>query len=80
MVTVRDLFEISGKMMANDILKSAIRSSFQPYAAEGICAGIEAHERAEHFQRFVKEYNEWMVYQQKQRLFIWQNLLGRGYF
>lgn len=79
MVTLRDLFEISGKKMANDILKSAIRGSINPYTAEGICSAIDGYERAEHFLRFVKEYNKWVVNQQRQRLFIWQSLLGRGY-
>lgn len=79
MVTVRDLCEILGKKMVNDILKSAVRGSFHPYAAEGICATIDGHERAEHFLRFVKEYNEWMVNQQRQQLFMWQNLLDRGF-
>lgn len=79
MVTVRDLFEISGKKMANDIVKSAVRGCIRPYTAEGICAAIDGRERAEHFLRFVKEYNEWMVNQQRQQLFMWQRLLGRGY-
>ena len=79
MITMNDLLEISGKKMANDFLKSAVRGNCHPFAAEGICSAIDGHERAEHFLRFVKEYNEWMVNQQRTRLFIWQNLLRRGY-
>lgn len=78
MVTVKDLFEISGNKMVNDVLKSIARSNFQPHAAEGMCTVIDGYERADHFMRFVKEYNEWMMYQQRQQLFIWQHLLSRG--
>ena len=60
MVTIKDLFEVTGNKMANDIQKSFIRRFYAPYVAENMCASIDAHEKAEHFQRLLNEYNEWM--------------------
>lgn len=78
MVTVKDLFEISGKKMVNDILKSAVRRDFQPYAAEGICAAIDGHEKADGLQQFVREYNEWYVNQLRWQATLLQNLRSTG--
>lgn len=78
MVTVKDLFEISGKKMANDILKSAVRRNFQPYTAEGICAAIDSHEKADGLQQFVREYNEWYVNQLRWQATLLQNFRSTG--
>ena len=32
-----------------------------------MCNAIDGHERAEHFQRLLKEYNEWMQNKQRQQ-------------
>ena len=32
-----------------------------------MCAAIDGQEKMEHFIRFLKEYNEWMVQQQMQQ-------------
>ena len=64
MVTLKDLFEVTGNKMINDILKSTVRNNFQPSVAEGMCATIDGNERNEHFLRFLKKYNEWQLNQQ----------------
>ena len=35
--------------------------------AEQMCNAIDGQERAEHFQRLLREYNEWMQNQQRQQ-------------
>lgn len=32
-----------------------------------MCNAIDGQERAEHFQRLLKEYNEWLIQQQRQQ-------------
>ena len=44
-----------------------IRNNFPPQIAEQMCNAIDGHERAEHFQRLLREYNEWMQNQQRQQ-------------
>ena len=47
--------------------KAIIRNSFPPQIAERMCAVIESQEKAEHFQRLLNEYNEWLINQQRQQ-------------
>ena len=46
--------------------KTIIRNNTPPQMAEQMCNAIDAHEKAEHFQRFIRE---WIEYQQKQQIF-----------
>ena len=67
MVTLQDLYNIVGNKIANETGKAIIRNSFPPQIAERMCAAIDGQERAEHFQRLLMEYNEWMLIQQHQQ-------------
>lgn len=69
MVTLKDLFEVSCDKMIDDIIKSAVRVNFQPSVAEGMCASVDGHERVEHFLRFLREYNEWLLNQQRLQMY-----------
>lgn len=67
MVTLQDLYNIIGNKIANEAGKAIIRNSFPPQIAEQMCNAIDGHELAEHFQRLLMEYNEWLVNQQRQQ-------------
>lgn len=67
MVTIQDLYNIVGNKIANEAQKALIRNNFPPQIAEQMCNAIDGQERAEHFQRLLKEYNEWMQNQQRQQ-------------
>ena len=67
MITIQDLYNIVGNKISNELQKSIIRNNFPPQIAERMCAAIDGQERIEHFQRLLKEYNEWMVMQQRQQ-------------
>lgn len=64
MITLQDLYNIARGKITNETGKAIIRSYFPPYIAEQMCKAIDGQERAAHFQRFLKEYNEWMLQQQ----------------
>lgn len=66
MITTKDLLDIVGNKMANEASKAIIRNNMPPHIAEQMCNAIDRHEASEHFQRFLLEYNEWMMNQQKQ--------------
>lgn len=70
MITIQDLYNIVGNKIANETGKAIIRNSFPPQIAERMCAAIDGQERAEHFQRLLMEYNEWMLIQQHQQAAI----------
>ena len=70
MITLQDLYNIVGNKIANETEKAIIRNSFPPQIAERMCAAIDGQERAEHFQRLLVEYNEWMLNQQRQQAAI----------
>ena len=53
--------------IANETGKAIIRNNFPPQIAEQMCRAIDGQERAEHFQRLLREYNEWMENQQRQQ-------------
>lgn len=67
MITIQDLYNIVGNKIANETGKALIRNNFPPQIAEQMCNAIDGQERSEHFQRLLKEYNEWMMQQQLQR-------------
>ena len=67
MITLQDLYNIVGNKIANEAGKTIIRNSFPSQIAERMCNAIDGQERAEHFQRLLMEYNEWLVNQQRQQ-------------
>jgi hypothetical protein len=67
MITIQDLYNIIGNKIANETGKAIIRNNFPQDIAEQMCNAIDGHERAEHFQRALQEYNEWMQNQQRQQ-------------
>jgi len=67
MVTIQDLYNIVGNNISNEMQKSIIRNNFPPPLAERMCDAIDGQEKTEHFIRFLNEYNEWMVQQQRQQ-------------
>ena len=67
MITIKDLYNIVGNKIANEKGKAIIRNNFPPQIAEQMCRAIDGQERAEHFQRLLREYNEWLMQQQRQR-------------
>ena len=74
MITIQDLYNIAGNRISNEMQKSIIGNNFPPQIAERMCAAIDGQERIEHFQRLLKEYNEWMVKQQRQQEAVQQFL------
>lgn len=67
MITIQDLYNIVGNKIGNETGKAIIRNSFPPQIAEEMCRAIDGQERAEHFLRLLREYNEWMMNQQRQQ-------------
>ncbi len=67
MITIQDLYNIVGNKIANEAGKAIIRNNFPPQIAEQMCRAIDGQERDEHFQRLLREYNEWMLNQQRQQ-------------
>ena len=67
MITLQDLYNIVGNKIANEAQKALIRNNFPPQIAEQMCNAIDGQERAENFQRLLREYNEWMQNQQRQQ-------------
>ena len=51
----------------DDATNAGIRNNFPPQIADRMCAAIDGQERAEHFQRLLKEYNEWLQNQRRQQ-------------
>ena len=78
MITEKDLYDILENKISNEMQKTIIRNSFPLQIAERMCAAIDGHEKATHFQLLLQEYNEWLIYQQKQQAVIAAFL--RGYF
>jgi type II secretory pathway component PulF len=64
MITLQDLYNIVGNKITNEMGKTIIRNNFPPHIAEQMCTAIDAQERVGNFQRFLKEYNDWMQQQQ----------------
>ena len=78
MITVHDLYNIVGNKISNEMQKTIIRNSFPPQIAVRMCDAIDMQEKAEHFQRLLMEYNEWVVEHQRQQEAILQ-FLGQYY-
>ena len=78
MLTEKDLYDIVENKIANEAQKVIIRNNFPPQIAERMCAAIDGKEKAEHFQRLLMEWNEWLVQQQRQQEAIREFL--RGYY
>lgn len=74
MITIQDLYNIVGNKIANEAQKALIRNNFPPQIAEQMCNAIDGQERAEHFHRLLREYNEWMQNQQRQQAMVQQFL------
>ena len=67
MITIQDLYNILGNRISNEMQKALIRNNFPAQIAERMCDAIDGQEKAEHFQRLLQEYNEWLMNQQRQR-------------
>ena len=67
MITVQDLYNILSNKISNEMQKAIIRNNFPPQIAERMLAAIDGKEKAEHFQRLLQEYNEWLINQQRQQ-------------
>ena len=67
MITIQDLYDIVGKKITNEKIKTIIRNNTPPQMAEQMCNAIDANEKAEHLQRYIRE---WMEYQQKQQMIV----------
>ena len=67
MITIQDLYNIVGKKISNEMSKQIIRNNLPPHIAEQMCNAIDANEKAEHFQRLIRE---WMEYQQTQQMIV----------
>lgn len=74
MITIKDLYDIMGNKITKESQKAIIRENFPREIAEKMCDAIDSQEKAEHFQRFLIEWNEWMLIQQRQQQFISQFL------
>lgn len=74
MITIKDLYDIVGNRMANNAGKAIIRNSFPPHIAEQMCDAIDRNEAADHFNRILMEYNEWLANQQRQQEAVQQFL------
>ena len=61
---------ILGNKISNEMQKSLIRNNFPPQIAERMCDAIDGQEKAEHFQRLLQEYNEWLINQQRQQAIV----------
>ena len=78
MITIQDLYNIVGNKISNEAQKALIRNNFPPQIAVQMCNAIDGQERAEHFQRLLREYNEWMQNQQRQQEAV-QRFLRESY-
>lgn len=74
MITTKDLYDIIGNKITYETQKSLIRNNFPAEIAEKMCNAIDSQEKAEHFQRFLVEWNEWVVNQLQQQQYIQQFL------
>ena len=74
MITVKDLNDIAENKIKSEAQKAIFRSNFPPHIADRMCAAIDGQEKMEHFIRFLNEYNEWMVQQQKQQAAVMEFL------
>ncbi len=50
--------------------KTLIRNNFPLQIAERMCDAIDDQEKVEQFQRLLREYNEWLINQQRQQAIV----------
>ena len=74
MITIQDLYNILSNKISNEMQKAIIRNNCPPQIAERMCDAIDGQEKAEHFQRLLQEYNEWLINQQRQQAMVQQFL------
>lgn len=74
MITIQDLYNIHGNKISNEMQKTINRNNCPPQIAERMCAAIDGKEKAEHFQRLLQEYNEWLINQQRHQAMVQQFL------
>lgn len=67
MITEKDLHDIIGKKLSNEILKNMIRVNMPSQISCQLCDAIDRQEKAEHLIRLLKEWNEWLDHQRKQQ-------------
>jgi hypothetical protein len=67
MITIQDLYSILGNKISNEMQKTLIKNIFPPQIAERMCDAIDGQEKVEQFQRLLREYNEWLMNQQRQQ-------------
>lgn len=75
MLTIKDFQDIIEGRIASEVQKAIIRNNVPPEIAEKMCEAIDNNETAKHFERFLKEWNEWITNQQRQQLNIQQFLI-----
>lgn len=67
MITVKDLQDIIGKKVSNEIMKHMIKANMPLQIASQLCDAIDRQENSEHILRVLKEWNEWLDNQRKQQ-------------
>ena len=67
MITEKDLHDIIGKKLSNEILKNMVRANMPLQISCQLCDAIDRQEEAEHLIRLLKEWNEWLEHQRKQQ-------------
>lgn len=77
MITVKDLQDIIGKKLSNEVMKNMIRTNMPLQIANQLCDTIDRQEKAEHMIRLLKEWNEWLEHQRKQQEQLQRFLNGR---
>ena len=70
MITIQDLYSILGNKISNEMQKTLIRNNFPLQIAERMCDAIDDQEKVEQFQRLLREYNEWLINQQRQQAIV----------
>ena len=70
MITIQDLYNILENKIGNEAQKALIRNNMPPQIADRMCAAIDGQEKAELFRRFLNEYNEWLLNQQRQQMYV----------
>lgn len=74
MITTKDLYDIIENKITHETQKALIRNNLPQEIAEKMCKAIDSQEKAEHFQRFLVEWNEWVTNQLQQQQYIQQFL------
>lgn len=67
MITIQDLYNILDNKIANEAQMTIFRNNMPPQIVERMCAAIDGKEKAEHIQRLLIEYNDWLLQQQRQQ-------------